>query len=194
MKERRKAVSVAVTGSFAVGKSYVLDIVERIGYKTLSCDKIVNRLYQEESIQKTIIQNIKGIDNFDKCKLAEIIYNKQEERKKLEKIIYPLILLGIHNFLYKNKSEKYVFIEVPLLFESGFDKYFDYSVCVYCNENSRFNRAKEKKNFNMNFYQKIEKIQMSQKDKIQKADLIINTDLSNDELKSEILNIINHIK
>ena len=53
-----------------------------------------------------------------------------------------------------NIKEPFIFIEVPLLFETGFDAYFDYSICVYCNEESRKTRAQKRGDFNLKIYNK----------------------------------------
>jgi dephospho-CoA kinase len=43
--------SVAMTGSFASGKSFVLKYLEKIGYKIFSCDDYVKQLYLDLNVQ-----------------------------------------------------------------------------------------------------------------------------------------------
>ena len=116
--------NIAVTGSFATGKTHIINCIINLGYKTFSCDDYVKLLYQDRSIKFQIEQEIKGLQQFDKAKLAKIIYNDALMKQKLENIIHPLVRKGIREFESDNKNENLVFTEVPLLFETGFDKYF----------------------------------------------------------------------
>ncbi|NDA91604.1 MAG: dephospho-CoA kinase, partial [Alphaproteobacteria bacterium] len=47
--------SIAITGSFASGKTFVLKYLEKVGYKTFSCDDYVRELYLEPNIRKDIL-------------------------------------------------------------------------------------------------------------------------------------------
>ena len=84
-----------------------------------------------------------------------------------------------------------IFIEVPLLFETGFDAYFDYSICVYCNEESRKTRAQKRGDFNLKIYNKIKNIQLPQEEKKNLANFQINTDL---DVEFQIKEIIYKVK
>ena len=66
--------SVAITGSFASGKSFVLKYLEKIGYKIFSCDDYVKQLYLDSNVQEDILSIIDKIGKiFDKKRLIEII-------------------------------------------------------------------------------------------------------------------------
>ena len=68
--------SIAITGSFASGKTFVLKYLEKVGYKTFSCDDYVRELYLEPNIRKDILClfDKKLFKNgFDKKKLSQII-------------------------------------------------------------------------------------------------------------------------
>lgn len=171
--------SIAITGSFASGKTFVLKYLERSGYKTFSCDDYVRELYLQPNIQKDLFsifdKKLFG-EVFNKKRLSEIIYNDETQRKKLEQYIHPKVREGINDFKNKYIDEPFIFVEVPLLFETGFNNYFDYSICVYCSEESRQNRARKRNNFNLNIYNKIKTIQLPQEEKKKLANFQINTD------------------
>ena len=172
--------SIAITGSFASGKTFVLKYLEKAGYKTFSCDDYVRELYSEPNIRKDILCLFdeklfeKG---FDKKKLSQIIYSDDNQRRKLEQYIHPKVRKGINDFQNKHLNEPLIFVEVPLLFETGFNSYFDYSICVYCSEESRKNRATERGDFYLKIYSKIKNIQLPQEKKKNLANFQINTDL-----------------
>jgi dephospho-CoA kinase len=184
--------SIAITGSFASGKSFVLKYLEKLGYKSFSCDDYVKQLYLDSNIQAELINIFDKIGViFDKKKLAEFVFNDDDQRKKLEEFIHPKVRIGINDFKNKQSDEKFVFIEVPLLFETGFNNYFDYSICVYCDEENRRKKAKTRGDFNLEIYNKIKNIQLPQEVKKKLANFKINTDIDIEVQISKIIDKLN---
>ena len=184
--------NVAITGSFASGKTFILEYINSIGYKVFSCDDYVKEIYKNNNTQKILEDNIVELDSISKQKLANIIYDNPQVRKKLESIIHPMIREGIKSFEAHNRKENILFTEVPLLFESGFDKYFSHSICVYCSENTRYERALSR-GVKKNLFNKIKNIQFSQEYKKQNSDFTINTEQDLDKVIASLTNIISKI-
>lgn len=182
--------NIAVTGSFASGKTYVVNCIKNLGYKVFSCDDYVKLLYQDRRITDQIEQEIKGLKVFNKSKLAEIIYADAKMRKKLENIVHPLVRNGIKEFEFNNQNENLIFTEVPLLFESDFDKYFSKVICVFCSEETRWERAKLRKINDFDSFEKIKRIQLPQEVKMARSDFVINSEV---DVKERIIEIISKI-
>jgi dephospho-CoA kinase len=180
---------VAITGSFASGKSFVSGYLENLGYKVFSCDDYVKKLYLDLKIQNDVSKII-GIPAFDKKRIITIIYSDELKRKKLEDYIHPIVRSGIEDFKNKHSTEKILFVEIPLLFETGFNKYFDYSISVYCSEENRLKRAKTRENFNLEIYNKITEVQLPQDEKRKLADFQVNNDLGFRDTEKQIDEII----
>lgn len=186
--------NIAITGSFAVGKSFILQYLSSMGYEVFSCDDYVKNLYEDIEIQKLVEKSIDGLGKFDKVKLTNIIYDNKKLRCKLEKIIHPKVRLAIKKFEEQNKDKDFLFTEVPLLFETGFNKHFAYSVCVYCSEKTRIFRAKSRKSVSVEIFEKIKQIQLPQEEKKNKADFIIDGELVEDKIKIKLEEIIDKIR
>ena len=62
--------------------------------------------------------------------LSYKVFNDKEERKKLEKIIHPLVEKERGLFLKKVIGNRIVGLDVPLLYETGMDKKCDYIFLV----------------------------------------------------------------
>jgi dephospho-CoA kinase len=186
--------NIAITGSFASGKSFVLNCLSGMGYKTFSCDDYVKKLYQDVAIQKLVENSLEKLGTFNKQNLAKIIYNDAEERVKLEKIIHPKVRLAIKEFEEENKKENFIFTEVPLLFESGFDKYFLSNICVFCSEKTRFSRANSRGVIDPIIFKKITQIQFSQEEKKKRANFIIDSEKEKKKIEEKLIEIINTIK
>ena len=73
------------------------------------------------------------------------IFSDKAKRKKLESIIYPKLQNYILN-LFK-KDYPVVFISGALLYEAGFDKFFDKIVYIDTNENTRLKRLIKRNNY-----------------------------------------------
>lgn len=187
-------LSIGITGSYASGKSYLLNLLHKEGYKIFSCDKCVGDLYKQQSIRDQILELAPRLEVFDIKKLAQEFYDDDNIRKKIEDLIHPQVLASILNFQKNNILEKFIFTEVPLLFEAGWEHYFDYVITTFCAEERRLTQARLKINFDEKIYQKLEKIQMSQSEKMKRADFVINTDVKMLELKSQILNLLEKLQ
>jgi dephospho-CoA kinase len=187
-------VTIGITGSHASGKSFILDYLKSLEYKTLSADHIVKNLYENPKIRAQILELIPPLGEFNIRKIATLIYDNFKWREILQNFIHPFVVKGLIEFKNKNENEPIIFAEIPLLFESNFEKYFDFIITSYCSEESRLKRAKKRENFNEIIYRKIKKIQLSQKEKIKRAHFSINTDNNIEILKLEIDKLIKRLK
>ena len=98
----------------------------------------------------------------------------------------------IKTFESLNKNQKLIFTEVPLLFESGFDAHFSKIICVYCSEETRLLRSKER-GINRNLFDKIKLAQIDPAEKKAKSDFTIDSQKSKKEIEESLKNIIKQI-
>ena len=120
---------IAITGGIGSGKSVALSIIADAGYKTLTCDGITKDLYEKRKIKlklkKLFPTAVKGFFNpqIDRKELSKIVFENQEQLKTLTDTITPLVMQEV--LRRAKKIGQTVFVEVPLLFECGYEKYFD---------------------------------------------------------------------
>jgi len=133
-KCQRRQYRVAITGSIGSGKSTVSQLLREAGYEVDDCDKINARLLESDQVKKLLEKEFRDVikdDELDKKALAKIVFNDKEALKKLEAIMHPLIKEEI----FEHSADKDLYIcEVPLLFESGWQKYFDYVLTITVDE------------------------------------------------------------
>lgn len=120
---------IALTGGIGSGKSTALEILQGAGYITLSSDKIVSDLYCTRKVKK-ILKSIfpsavSGFFNLkiDRKEISRLAFSNSELHEKLTHAITPLVLNEINKRAQKLKNS--VFVEVPLLFECGYQNEFD---------------------------------------------------------------------
>jgi dephospho-CoA kinase len=191
-------VKVAVTGNYGSGKSFVLKLFKELGAFTVSADDLVEELLANCSVQEKI-REIAGNGMFDcrkdlaavKEKLAELIFSDPEMRRRIEDIIHPLVLYEIESALLNVKADVAV-IEVPLLFERGYESRFDKSVAVFAREETAMKRL-EKAGIPRSEAIRRLAAQMPLSDKVKKADYVINNDGPAEETKKQVKKIFREV-
>ena len=185
-------IKVALYGKIASGKSTVLDIFGKAKISTISCDKIVNDLYQRQDVIETVNKtfNILGSE-IDKDILRLLLQDKKN-KKKLESIIHPLVKKEVNNFL--TRKEDILVVEVPLLYESKMENMFDYIIAVDIDTKLQQSRLLERNPDTANKMANLNNINTKFDESKKKADVVINnnTDLTN--LEKTVNSIINKLK
>ena len=123
---------VAITGGIGSGKSKVLSIIQNADYPVFSCDEIYKKVIVDEKYIKKIAEIFPTavIDGkIDRKILGEMVFSDDENRKKLDAIAHPLIMQRLVEEMSLVKSN-IAFAEVPLLFEGGFQSFFDGIIVV----------------------------------------------------------------
>lgn len=187
-------LAIGITGSYASGKTVVLDYLASKGYKTFSADECVKNLYKNIEIQNQILKLLPSLKIFDRTEISELIYSDDNARQKLQDFVYPLLIKELIFFKQQNKIAEFIFAEIPLLFEANFKIYFDFVVTIFCSEETRIKRAIGRPSFDPQIYKKIEKIQLSQEGKIARADFAINSDCDMLKLEKQIIQLIKKLE
>lgn len=139
-----------ITGPIGSGKSTVRKYLESKGFLTISADQIVHDLYKDEKViskMKKIVPSLKVVDGeIDRVSLREVLLNEPKTKAKVEEYIHSLVRQVIEEFIYKNRVNKKLAIEVPLLFESGLDELCDEIIFidVDLNKQTKYLHGREK--------------------------------------------------
>lgn len=179
---------IAITGSMGSGKSTVAQLIRDMGYHVKDADQIAKEHLESDCVKTALLkrygQRILACDNtIDKAYLASRIFNYPAEKRLLEDLIYPFVYAE----LTARTSEKIEFSEVPLLFESNGEHYFDEIWVVVSDEDKMIERLKKNRNYTDEMIQERLQHQMSQYDKALLADVIIENNSDIDHLKKQII-------
>jgi len=136
-----KHIKIAITGGIGSGKSTVLSILKDKGYPTFSCDDIYKEIIEKEDyilkIEELFPTAVKN-GKIDRKELSALVFNNNENLDLLNSVAHPMIMQTL-NALINERREPFVFAEVPLLFENGFEKDFDAVIVVKRNIDERIN-------------------------------------------------------
>jgi dephospho-CoA kinase len=181
-------VTVAVTGSFASGKSAFVEMLGGLGAETVSADEVVHDLLAES--QETIAQiverfgaDILGGRGVDRRALRRKVFGNPEALQDLENILHPLVRRETDRRIAASDADLFV-AEIPLLFEGGRSGAFDYTVAVVVPEERRRAWAAGRGVDEMEL-RAIEVRQLRQEEKARQADVVVRNDGSRDKLRKQ---------
>ena len=172
---------IGLTGSIAMGKTTVANIFKKMGYPVFESDEVVHNLFnQEKSLINNVIKEFPEAlkDNkINRKVLGELVFNNLEKTLRLEKIVHPFVKVELKKFLKNNrlKSYKNVVLDIPLLYETGWDRFCDKIIVVSCSYRLQKKRVLLRKNMTLQKFLSIKKRQLPDFIKRKKADIVINT-------------------
>tara|TARA_B100001059_G_scaffold69469_1_gene66558 strand:+ start:131 stop:715 length:585 start_codon:yes stop_codon:yes gene_type:complete len=192
-------IKIGLTGSIGMGKSETARIFSGLGIPVYDADASVHKLYESGktgaiAIKKIFPEAISDDGSVDRKILGGIVVGNKTNIKKLEDIIHPLLKNDRLDFLGKNINEKIVVLDIPLLFETKGESQVDYVVVVSTSDNIQKQRVLERPDMTEDKFEKILLSQMPNEAKCKKADFIIDTSISIDDAKKQVLNILKKIE
>lgn len=188
---------IGITGGVATGKSTVAKMFARLGAKVIDADKIVHELIKPNGkcvsrIKKEFGSSILIEGGINRKALADIVFKDKASLKKLESILHPRVRLNIKEEIKKLKKKRFkgvVVLDIPLLFESNLNRNVDMTIVVKTSRDTQIKRAV--KNLKITRQQVLSRIksQMPLKEKIKKADVVIDNSKSKNETTKKVKRI-----
>lgn len=172
---------IGITGGIGSGKTTLSDLLRSKQYAVYNTDDAAKRIQNENAEARSQIINLLGkesyVDNFlNRPYVAQLVFNHPTLLSKLSDIIHPLVKSDFINWVNDQDHQNIIFMECAILFEGGFDKLVDKKLLVYANEETRIQRVMLRDKLNRNQVIARIKNQLSEDEKIKKADFIIHTD------------------
>ena len=137
---------IGVTGGIACGKSTLCNTLRELGAKVWDADAASRALTAPHGKALPAIREAFGDGVFfpdgtlDRKALGAIVFNDEAARQRLNGIVHPLVYEDMETFLQANSHEKTVFLDVPLLFETGYDKRCHEVWCAYLPRETQLER------------------------------------------------------
>ncbi len=187
-------IKIGIVGGIGSGKSY---IAKHFGYPVFNADVEVNKIYKKNKkcYRKLKKKFPKDIFSFPikKKELSKIIVNNKKNIKIINKIVHPEVKLGMRNFFKKYKKKKAIVLDIPLLLEEKINKKKDVLIFVQANKKEIYKRLKKRENFNLNLFNKLQKLQLPLEVKKKKSNFLIKNDFKPLTIKKNIKIIKNKI-
>ena len=191
---------VGVTGSIGMGKSTVAQMFKEHGYGVYNADDTVHYIYEndKELIAKVESKFPGSTQNsvVNRLALRDILNKDPDKFRDLEQIVHPVTrkyqIMFIKKLIKDGKTG--CVLDIPLLFETGGEKYVDVSVVVTASEATQQSRVVSERKVPLKIFNAIKGQQMPDRDKLKKADYIISTDSDIGDTKLEVKEVASKIK
>ncbi|HZT59602.1 MAG TPA: dephospho-CoA kinase [Pyrinomonadaceae bacterium] len=186
---------VGLTGSIAVGKSFVAGVLAGLGCRVLDADDAARRVVEPGTrglgaVAEAFGREVLGADGtLDRAKLGSIVFGDEAKRKLLNSILHPLIIEEQDEVLKTWEAEDprgIAVVDAALMIESGGYKRFDKLVVAHCRAGVQLERLMRRNNLSREEAERRIAAQMPQAEKLRYADFSVDTSGTFDETKRQV--------
>lgn len=191
---------IAVTGCLGAGKTTVCQILGELGAVVVSADEIVHRLLVSDRgcIQK--IEELFGSAiikdrQVDRKKLASLAFADPQKLLQLEHILHPLVFKEIekqYEEAYKLRKHQWFVAEVPLLFEAGWDVFFNTIILVVAEKEECLKRSLDKGLTHEEYDSRIRRL-LPDEEKMRRAHYVVRNNTTREKLQKQLKEVMSKI-
>ena len=194
---------VGLTGSIAVGKSFVLEIFRQLGAFTLDADLTAREVVAPHTKGLRQIAKNFGAEilrengELDRVKLGAIVFADEAKRQLLNSIVHPLVIESQNDWLEKCERENpngIAVIDAALMIESGGYQRFEKLIVVWCESALQLQRLIVRNNLTEPEAALRINSQMPQAEKKRYADFLIDTSAGFDDTRRQASLIFERLK
>lgn len=212
-KRQKTPLIIGLTGSIAMGKSTAAQMFRDAGIALFDADQAVHILQGPKILPKnnaddsahnftgaavdaieSAFPNTTGPSGVDRQKLSQHVLGDGAALKTLESIIHPMVAKMRQDFVRHHSDDDILIFDIPLLFEKGGEKNVDKIIVVSAPAEVQRIRALARPNMSAEKLDHILSLQMPDAQKRAKADYIIDSSQTMDNMRDQIKNIIENLR
>lgn len=193
-------VILGLTGSIGMGKSTTAKMFADAGVPVWDADAVVHAIYgpggKGADAIAAIAPDTVGAQGVDRAKLRAAILEDSSLLKKIEALIHPLVGQDRAGFLAdaRERGERLVLCDIPLLFEGGNEEHLDKVVVVTAPADVQRARVLDRPGMTEEAFQAILAKQVPDAVKREKADYIIDTSEGMEAARARVVEIIEELR
>jgi len=182
---------VGLTGGIGSGKSLALKYLGKKGIPVLQSDVVGHELLHQKPILQKLLKSfgktiLEKNGKINRWALAQMVFQDPAKQKKIGLLLHPAIREEVSRWVKaqaaRSPKPSLVVVEVPLLFERGYYRWFDGTISISALSRLRQERLL-KRGWNLSEIRRREKFQWSQKRKDRMADWVIFNQTTPKDLK-----------
>ena len=141
------AFVLGITGGIATGKSSVVQHFKGLGFPVVDADIIARHLLDQNMPAYNEIVKVFGSEilqengEINRQLLGALVFNHPDKLQQLDELMAPFLKEKIMSAIKKEShNQKLVIVDVPLMYEKGYDEWMDQVAVVYCTPEQQLNR------------------------------------------------------
>lgn len=189
---------LCMTGGIATGKSTVATMFKEEGVPLIDTDVLAREVLSEDTEAIQDVRSAFGDRVFregaiDRKALAKRIFDDPDARETLNRIVHPRVRSRMEARLHslrQNEANPLALVDVPLLFESGFDDACDFTLTVYADEATQLMRLIARDGISESYALSKIRAQMPLDKKKAKSDFVIDNTKDLAHTKAQVQSIL----
>ena len=185
---------IGLTGGIGSGKSVVSQFLAELGAVIIDADEVGHKaLKRNTEIWREVVaafgkQVLTPGGDIDRKKLGEIVFGNSESLLRLNQIMHPRMFDMVKAQIdgYRRQRASVVVLEAPLLVEAGWTSLVDEVWVTVASEVTVLRRLGERSRLSQAESLARIRSQLSLEERVRRADVVINTDCSLDELRARV--------
>ena len=192
-------IRIGLTGGIGSGKSAASRFFEQLSVPVIDADSVARQVVEIGQPALTSIEQHFGpkvltdSGELDRRWLRQHIFNDPEERKWLEALLHPIIRKTIIDWLDQQQAP-YAILTSPLLLETDQHRLVDKIVVVDVPEKIQLLRTCQRDEMTEDSAQKIIDAQIKRKDRVERADYILDNTGDLSELEQQVIQLDAQLK
>lgn len=180
---------IGLTGAMGAGKTTTAELMKELGWAVFDADAEVHALMTDKAVVDLFSEKIPQsvVDGVvDRSVLSRLLAEKRLTTAELEALLYPFLRQKAEIFI-QNHSDGV--LDVPLLFEAGWDKLCGKIIYVTAAPEVLKRRVFVRPNMTDEKYKVLTGRFWSERDKISRADYVIRTEGGTEPVKARLKQI-----
>lgn len=186
---------LGLTGGIATGKSTVSNLFKENGIPVVDADVGAREVVKAgteglKRIEVVFGHQVISSGQLDRKALGKIVFENPKELEKLNRILGDLIAEWIHDEKERYIEEKHplVVLDIPLLFESGYQEVVDRVMVVATTPDVQLHRLMERDQIDEQTARQKIAAQEPIMDKMLKADFVIDNNGTKENTRIQVMN------
>tara|TARA_B100000315_G_scaffold258828_1_gene312344 strand:+ start:915 stop:1502 length:588 start_codon:yes stop_codon:yes gene_type:complete len=185
---------IGLTGGIGSGKSTVAGFLAELGALIIDADKVGREVLKPGTkIWQQVVATFGGQiltpdGEINRKKLASLVFGSPGRLELLSRLMHPEIYKRIKAQLleYRRQQDSVVILEAPLLVEAGWTELVDEVWVITASETTVLERLKQQLGLSQKESLARIRSQLPARERAKHADVVLNTELGLDELRTKV--------
>ncbi len=196
-------LKVGLTGSIAVGKTFVCECLRELGCHVLDADRTSREVVAKgtdglaEIVRNFGDEILQSDGGLDRKKMGAIVFADEQKRQLLNSIVHPRVIEAQNKWIddvEKRDPEGIAVIDAALMIESGGYRRFDKLIVVWCEPEIQLQRLMARDDLGEDAAKMRIAAQMPQDEKKRFADHLIDTSKGTDDTRGQVERLVVELK